>query len=213
MEAQTQTQSERVWVEDLAEQGGAKNATVRGIIIDVKEGSGLAYRCPECKRVLRKMACRIHGQVQGVPDLRVKAVVDDGSGAMVAVFNRQLTEGLLKKTLDACVAESKDNQDVIRDQIADMLVAQPVEVRGDVTSDDYGLMMVVDAARVLKVDLAEEAKAIVAETDWSELSEAAKTYTRVAKKYAEAGGDAQGFDGQWTEAIEKAEEEVGEPWP
>jgi replication factor A1 len=92
------------------------------------------------------------------PDLRVKAVVDDGSGAMVAIFNRQLTEGLLKKTLDACVAESKDNQEVIRDQLADMLVAQPVEVTGDVTCDDYGLMMQVNSARVLKVDLAEEAK-------------------------------------------------------
>ena len=155
MEAQT----ERIWIEDLAEQGGGKNALVRGIVIDIKEGSGLVYRCPGCKRILRKMACRIHGEVQGTPDLRVKAVLDDGSGALVAVFGKELTEGLLEKTLDACIAEAKEgmSQDIVRDHLADMLVAQPVEIKGDVTSDDYGLMMVVETARVLRVDVQEEA--------------------------------------------------------
>lgn len=157
---ETQTQSERTWVEDLAEQGGAKNATIRGIILDIKEGSGLVYRCPECKRVLRKMACRIHGEVQGTPDLRVKAVVDDGSGALIAVFGKELTEGLLGKTLEACITEAKENmsQEVVRDQLADLLVAQPVEVTGNATCDDYGLMMIVESAKVLKVDVVEEAK-------------------------------------------------------
>ncbi len=159
--------SPRMWIEDLAERGGAVDATVRGILIDIKDGSGLVYRCPECRRVLRKNVCRIHGEVQGNADLRVKAVVDDGSGAITAVFGRELTEQLLEKTVDECIAQAKEamDQEVVRDELADLLIAQPVEARGNVTSDDYGLMMIVDSARVLKVDVQEEARAMLEELE------------------------------------------------
>src|SRR5438093_1066819 len=152
--------SPRMWIEDLAERGGAADVTVRGILIDLREGSGLVYRCPECRRVLRKGACRLHGEVKGEPDLRVKAVLDDGSGAVTAVFDRELTEALLDKTLDACIAAAKEamSTDIVRDELADVLVAQPMEVRGNVTSDDYGLMMIVESAKLLKVDVQAEAR-------------------------------------------------------
>jgi replication factor A1 len=159
------TQSPRMWIEDLAERGGGVDVTIRGILIDIKDGSGLVYRCPECRRVLRKNVCRIHGEVQGNADLRVKGVVDDGSGAITAVFGKDLTELLLEKTVDECIAQAKEamDQEVVRDELADLLIAQPVEVRGNVTSDEYGLMMIVDTARVLKVDVQEEARAMLEE--------------------------------------------------
>ena len=159
--------SPRMWIEDLGERGGGVDVTVRGILIDLKEGSGLIYRCPECKRVLRKGVCRIHGEVSGFPDLRVKAVLDDGSGALTAVFGKELTEGLLDKTVEECIAEAKEamSQEVIRDHLADLLVAQPIEARGNVTSDDYGLMMIVDQAKILKVDVQEEARAMLEELE------------------------------------------------
>ena len=159
--------SPRMWIEDLSERGGGVDVTVRGILIDLKEGSGLVYRCPECKRVLRKGVCRIHGDVSGTPDLRVKAVLDDGSGALTAVFGKDLTEGLLDKTVEECIAQAKEamSQEVIRDELADLLVAQPVEARGNVTSDDYGLMMIVDQAKILKVDVREEARAMLEELE------------------------------------------------
>ncbi len=160
-------QSPRMWIEDLAERGGGVDVTIRGILIDIKDGSGLVYRCPECRRVLRKNVCRIHGEVQGNADLRVKGVVDDGSGAITAVFGRELTELLLEKTVEECIAQAKEamDQEVVRDELADLLIAQPVEVRGNVTSDDYGLMMIVDSARVLKVDVQEEARAMLEELE------------------------------------------------
>jgi ssDNA-binding replication factor A large subunit len=55
------------------------------------------------------------------------------------------------------------DQEVVRDELADLLIAQPVEVRGNVTSDEYGLMMIVDTARILKVDVQEEARAMLEE--------------------------------------------------
>ena len=162
--------SPRMWIEDLAERGGGVDVSVRGILIDLREGSGLVYRCPECRRVLRKGACRVHGEVKGEPDLRVKAVLDDGSGALTAVFDRELTEALLDKSLDDCIAAAKEamSTDVVRDELSDLLVAQPVEARGNVTSDDYGLMMIVESAKMLKVDVQAEAREMLEGLEASE---------------------------------------------
>ena len=154
---------ERVWVEDMADRGGAQDVTLRGIVVDIREGSGLVLRCPECKSVLQKHACRLHGKVDGVHDLRTKAVVDDGSGAMTAVFGTELTASLLGKTLEQCVQEARDamSSEVVRDKLSDALVAQPVEIRGDVTSDEYGLLCHVKQVRILRVDANEEARALL----------------------------------------------------
>jgi replication factor A1 len=152
--------SPRIWIEDLIERGGAVDASVRGILVDVKEGSGLIYRCPECRRVLRKNTCRIHGEVEGEADLRVKAVIDDGSGALTAIFGRELTEKFLNKSMDVCIDMAKEamSHEVIRDDLADMLIAQPVEVQGNVTRDEFGIMMIVNSANILKVEVEKEAR-------------------------------------------------------
>jgi len=157
------SQAPRAWIEDLAERGGAVDVTLRGIVVDIREGSGLIHRCPECKRVLTKDACRLHGAVKGQSDLRVKAVLDDGSGALTAVFDRELTEALLERTLEQCLTQAREamSVEVIRDAIADVLVAQPIEARGNVTSDEYGLMMIVQEAKILRVDVQEEARAML----------------------------------------------------
>lgn len=161
---------EREWIEDLAEEGGLdRDATIRGIIIDLRDGSGLVYRCPECKRVLRTRlnVCRIHGEVKGEPDLRIKAVVDDGSGALTAIFDRELTEALVEKTLDMYIEKAKAamSVDVVRDEIADALVAQPVEVTGRAMSGDYGVMLFVKQAKILRVDVQADAQEIVNELE------------------------------------------------
>ncbi|MEE9489487.1 MAG: DNA-binding protein [Thermoplasmata archaeon] len=157
----------RRWIEEIAERGGAVDATVRGILIDVKEGSGLIFRCPECNRVLRKGTCRIHGEVDGAPDLRVKAVIDDGSAALTAIIGKDITEGLLGKSLEDCMDTAKEamSHEVIRDELADLLVAQPVELRGNVTSDDYGLMMISESAEILEIDVQEEAQKLLSDLE------------------------------------------------
>ena len=157
----------RMWIEEIAERGGAVDATIRGILIDVKEGSGLIFRCPECNRVLRKGTCRIHGEVDGTPDLRVKAVIDDGSAALTAILGKEITEGLLEKSLEDCMDGAKEamSHEVIRDELADLLVAQPVELRGNVTSDDYGLMMISESAEVLEIDVHEEAQKLLSDLE------------------------------------------------
>jgi len=57
--------------------------------VDVQSGSGLIKRCPECNRALVKGACGEHGKVEGVYDLRIKAVLDDGEKVQDILMNRK----------------------------------------------------------------------------------------------------------------------------
>ncbi len=55
----------------------SQSVTVTGIITGISAGSGLIKRCPECKRKLSKGNCSEHGRVEGVFDLRLKAILQD----------------------------------------------------------------------------------------------------------------------------------------
>src|SRR5512137_2730936 len=95
-------------ISEVASAGGSADATVRGVLLELREGSGLLMRCPECKRALQKGSCKIHGRVDGYPDLRVKAILDDGSGAVSIVLGRELSEKLLEITLDEAMQKAKE---------------------------------------------------------------------------------------------------------
>jgi replication factor A1 len=154
-----------VSIEDLERRGGAPSVAVEGIVIEVREGSGLVFRCNECRRVVRKGSCSVHGQVENTPDLRIKAVVDDGTGSLSVIVNREITERLLGKTLDECKALAQEafDSEVVRDLLVDRLVARPVRMAGNVVSDDFGLMMIVREVTDHKVDVKEEAANLLQE--------------------------------------------------
>ena len=84
----------------LIENGGAVGIRVRGVLIDIKKGSGLVLRCPDCNRVTQKGMCMVHGKVQGKHDLRIKGVLDDGTGAVTVILGKELTEKLSGKTME-----------------------------------------------------------------------------------------------------------------
>ena len=152
-----------VTIEELERRGGAHSVAVNGIMIEVREGSGLVFRCNECRRVVRKGTCSIHGRVENTADLRVKGVVDDGTGSLSVIMNREITEGLLNKTLEECKALAQETFDpeVVRDLLVDRLVARPVKVTGNVVSDDFGLMMIVRDVSDVKVDVKGEAEELL----------------------------------------------------
>ncbi len=131
-------------IEEIMERGGTFDAFVEGDILEIKSRSGLIMRCTECNRVLQKGACVVHGKVEGNRDLRVKAVIDDGTGSATAVINRDLTEKILDMDLDACTALAQERMDteVIFDKLEEGLLAMPVKLRGNVLSDDYGLTVI-----------------------------------------------------------------------
>ena len=157
-------------ISEIAGKGGASDATVIGVIIEVRDGSGLIMRCPECKRALQKGTCKVHGRVEGYPDLRVKAVLDDGSGAVSAVMGRELTEKLTGTTLDECMEKAKQamNFDVVKDMMEEQLTFKIATVTGNVTSDAYGLSMIVKEAGLKVPDVGPEIDKLLVELEGGE---------------------------------------------
>lgn len=134
---------------DLVARGGGSDVHVVGTLLEVRPGSGLVLRCPTagCTRVLQGGLCRIHNKVEGtpVPDLRVKAVLDDGTAAIYMTVGRELTETLLGKSLDQAAKEAKDafRPDLVQEQLKEKLTGRIFAVRGNALLDDYGMSLIV----------------------------------------------------------------------
>jgi replication factor A1 len=161
------THTPPVQISAIAGKGGALSTAVRGIVVDIRPGSGLVFRCPECKRVTNKGECKLHGRVDAVSDLRTKAVIDDGTGTVMVILNRELTEKVLGKPLEACMKEAKDrmNPDIVHIDLAEKLVATPMQARGDMTSDEFGLTMIATGVEEVKIDVNGEAQAMLSELE------------------------------------------------
>jgi replication factor A1 len=157
-------------VDELERVGGAFDVLVKGTIVDVKKGSGLIQRCPQCNRLVQNKLCRLHGKVEGQYDLRIKAVVDDGAGAITAVLNKDITEELVGITLEQAIKDAREAMDpeVVMEKVEERLLARPVEVRGNVISDDYGLMMIVSEAKLSVPEVRNEAANLLAELEGSQ---------------------------------------------
>jgi replication factor A1 len=133
-------------IRELVARGGGSDILVVATLLDVRPGSGLVLRCTQqgCNRVLAAGMCRIHNKVEGAPDLRIKAVLDDGTASVAATIGRELTEALLGKTLDQCKAEAQAafRPDLILEQLRERLVGRVYAVRGNALSDDYGVSII-----------------------------------------------------------------------
>ena len=146
----------------LIEKGGALDVEVEGTVIDVRPGSGIVMRCPECNRVIQSDICSIHGKVKGISDLRIKLVVDDGYGAVDSILNRELSEKLLGKTFDEC---KKMKIDELNSFIREKVFAKRVVLRGNALSDSFGTSIVAKDVDFVDVDVSVEAEKIISELE------------------------------------------------
>ena len=159
-----------IQIESLEGKGGF-NVLIEGVVIDIKSGSGLIYRCPQCGRVLKSSICPVHGKVTPEPDLRIKAIIDDGTGAVMAIFNREQTEKILGMTLDETinkVRENLGNPSVIQEIAEEKMIARPMQLRGNVMNDEkYGLRMLVKEFEFLNLEyIAQKAEKMLEEMGW-----------------------------------------------
>jgi replication factor A1 len=78
------------------------------------EGSGLIKRCPEddCSRVLDNGQCEEHGQMDDFEwDLRIKAVIDDGTMAAELILDQEQVEALTGMDMTAAQEIARDTLD------------------------------------------------------------------------------------------------------
>ncbi|UPW00517.1 Single-stranded DNA binding protein [Halorussus gelatinilyticus] len=155
----------RMTVRDAVETGGAYDVEVVGSIVAVRDGSGLIERCPECGRVIQNGQCRSHGDVDGQDDLRVKAIVDDGTGTVTAVLDAERTEEVYGGDVEDAKAQARDAMDkeVVADSIRERVVGHEYRVRGNLSVDDYGANLEVTEFERSEDPPADRADALLAE--------------------------------------------------
>ncbi|MCI4353371.1 MAG: hypothetical protein L3K14_08355 [Thermoplasmata archaeon] len=123
--------------------GGAEDSVVEGLVVALVSPSGVVSRCPTCSRVLQEGVCRLHGAVEGTPDLRARLALDDGTGVVTVNLTRELTEKLTGRSLGQHQESLQRHSDPARieDELRELLLARRFRVRGRVRLDDFGLSM------------------------------------------------------------------------
>ncbi|MFA6805409.1 MAG: single-stranded DNA-binding protein [Candidatus Methanomethylophilaceae archaeon] len=154
-------------IADIVRIGGALDVSVSGTVVDIRAGSGLIKRCPECKRSILNDECTTHGKVEPVFDLRMKLIVDDGTGALSTIVNCADTEKLTGITLENAeqLAKARGDMDSVSREMAQMMIMKRITVRGNVMSDEYGPMMIVHDAEIDTVDVTAEAEKLYKELE------------------------------------------------
>jgi len=157
----------RLSVREAVERGGAYDVELVGNVIEVRDGSGLIQRCPQCGRVVQKGQCRQHGDVEAEDDLRVKAILDDGTETVTAILDRDLTEAVYGGTLEDAREQAREamDQSVVAETIADDVVGREFRVRGHLSVDEYGANLETIDFAESDDDPAERAEAFLAEVD------------------------------------------------
>ena len=155
----------RMSVGEAVSSGGVFDVELVGSVLDVREGSGLIQRCPECGRIVQKGQCRSHGAVEGVDDLRTKAILDDGSGTATVVLDDELTSEVYGGTLEDALEHARDamDQEVVADRIRERVVGKEYRVRGNLSVDDYGANVDASEFEPVEDDPEEQARALLAE--------------------------------------------------
>jgi replication factor A1 len=150
-------------IRELKKNGGSGSTAVEGVVLDIRPTSGLVKRCPECNRIMQNEACMVHGKVEGRFDLRVKGVLDDGSGAVTLVLSKDITERILGLDLNGCMTRAKEHMryDIIFEDLIEKLLARPVRVSGTVISDEFGLSMIGSKVEFITPKLRTEAISIL----------------------------------------------------
>lgn len=129
---------------------GDNTDTVEGALVDIQSGSGLIKRCPhdDCTRVLQNGRCSEHGDVDGEFDLRIKAVLDDGTNVHEVIFDEQATTDLTGITLEDAKQQAMDALDT--EIVADEIRTKTLGRYYRVTGPTLGRYLLVDDAEQLE---------------------------------------------------------------
>lgn len=139
---------------ELVEKRGAMDVKVEGTVLEIRKGSGFVMRCPECNRTLQGEECSIHGSVKGVEDLRIKLVVDDGTGVVSGILDKASTEKLLGKTYDELkkMSETEGTESIV-EEMNTLLFAHRISLRGNALGDAFGITILAKDAALADIDM------------------------------------------------------------
>ncbi len=139
----------------IEKDGGGEVVETRGLTVGILPPSGIVYRCPICRRTVVKGVCRSHGVVDGVPDLRARIVLDDGTATATVNLEKSDIERLSPITLDGALRRLREQPDpsLLEVQLFEALFGQRLRVRGRAHRDDFGVTIVPESIEVQPLEL------------------------------------------------------------
>ncbi|MEM2934821.1 MAG: hypothetical protein QXF32_00440 [Candidatus Thermoplasmatota archaeon] len=148
----------------VVEAGGGIDLLVEGTILELRKDSGIIFRCPKCNRRVREGICEEDGNVDALPDLRIRALVDDGTGAIDVIFNREISEKILNRKMGEYLSMAKEamDYDIVTEDIEDKLIARPIRVYGDSIQSDFIVTIFARDAEIISIDAEKEANELLA---------------------------------------------------
>jgi replication factor A1 len=154
----------RMAIDEAVAGGGVYDIELVGNVLEVRDGSGLIERCPDCGRVVQNGQCRAHGDVEGEDDMRVKAILDDGTETVTVILDRALTEAVYGGSMDDAREAAREAMDreVVSDAIAAEIVGREARVRGNLSVDEYGANLDASEFELTDDDPAERAAEVLA---------------------------------------------------
>ncbi len=145
----------------LVNGGSVNGVETEGCIVSVRSDSGIIHRCPECRRVLRDHACNDHGAVEGVKDMRLRMVIDDGAQSASILLNGVSTEAYLGKDIDQVTTQIDDfGAETFVDGLRSDLLGRSVIARGRCLVDEQGAMFLAEELDVSSTTPADQSKAV-----------------------------------------------------
>jgi replication factor A1 len=139
--------SRKLLLHELVEQYGGLDVKVEGTVLEIRKGSGFVQRCPECNRVIFEGSCAVHGKVDPVDDVRIKLVIDDGTGAVAGIIGKESTENLLGKTLvEWKELHESSTSEAVLEEMYKSLFAHRLLLTGNALSDEFGVTVIAKEA-------------------------------------------------------------------
>jgi replication factor A1 len=156
-----------VAIEKLLEKEGMFDVTVSGNIISVRSGSGLIERCSQCNRVTQKSSCRSHGEVECLTDMRIKAILDDGTGAVHLMLNRELSEAVYGKSMHDAekMAQSSLSGEAVFEDMKKVLTGKYLAARGNSSRNEFGVSLVARSVWIPENDVEQSIEELLERMD------------------------------------------------
>jgi replication factor A1 len=141
---------------------------LQGNVIEFKNGSGVITRCSQCLRAVADSKCQIHGKTNLKQELRLKAILDDGTGAVTVFFGNELSEKFLVNAIGESTKSTLKISDLkmSNDTLLSGLILKEIRVKGNVFRDDFGISIIatsVEPVEITENELRTEAKEILNE--------------------------------------------------
>jgi replication factor A1 len=150
--------SKKMEIQELIKKKGAIDISTEGTIIEIKRGSGIITRCSKCNRSLRDNECTLHGKDKGKKDFRLKLIIDDGTGSINIILNKEIAEKILDKTMKDYQQMNED--ETIKD-ITKKIFSQRIQVIGNALTDDFGTTIIAKDAEKIIIDIKEISEKIL----------------------------------------------------